>query len=149
MSVVTVKKSGLSSDLTKDLSIYFKTEDMNQPKLIAQESPNHPDEVACQVSFVPTFVKETATAGLEVESDGKPEAAEVENYGSKNLFIFLVDRSGSMSYNSRIDITKQALKLFLQSLPPGCQFQIISYGSNSFTMTKTNEGVNYDDETLR
>jgi len=145
MSVVTVKKSGLSSDLTKDLSIYFKTEDMNQPKLIAQESPNHPDEVACQVSFVPTFVKETATAGLEVESDGKPEAAEVENYGSKNLFIFLVDRSGSM-WGERIGITAEALKLFLLSLPPDCKFEIISYGTNYHTLgEKSSGGMTYND----
>lgn len=44
--------------MNKDLVIYFKTEDMDQPKLLYQESDNHKDEVAILSSFVPTFMKE-------------------------------------------------------------------------------------------
>ena len=50
--------------------------------------------------------------------------------GSSHLFIFLVDRSGSMS-GSRMNITKEALNLFLQSLPVGCSFAILGFGSTS------------------
>lgn len=46
------------------------------------------------------------------------------------LFIFLVDRSGSMS-GSRMDLTKEALKLFIQSLPLGCSFAILGFGDTS------------------
>ena len=45
------------------------------------------------------------------------------------LFIFLIDESGSMSGQS-INITKEALKIFIQSLPPGSYFQLIAFGSN-------------------
>jgi von Willebrand factor A domain-containing protein 5 len=47
----------------------------------------------------------------------------------ESVFIFLVDRSGSMS-GQKMEMTKEALKLFIQSLPPGCLFEIISFGSS-------------------
>jgi von Willebrand factor A domain-containing protein 5 len=47
----------------------------------------------------------------------------------ESVFIFLVDRSGSMS-GKKMEMTKEALKLFIQSLPPGCLFEIISFGSD-------------------
>ena len=40
------------------------------------------------------------------------------------LFIFLVDQSGSMHYKS-IELVKQGLLLFIQSLPSGSYFQLI------------------------
>ena len=48
---------------------------------------------------------------------------------SPALFIFLIDESGSMSGHS-IKIVKEALKIFIQSLPPGSYFQLIAFGSN-------------------
>lgn len=47
---------------------------------------------------------------------------------SKNIFTFIVDRSGSMT-GEKMEITKESLKLFIQSLPVGSQYQIISFGS--------------------
>ena len=46
-------------------------------------------------------------------------------------FVFLVDRSGSMR-GSYIRSASETLVLFLKSLPPGCSFNIIGFGS-SFT----------------
>ena len=45
------------------------------------------------------------------------------------LFIFLIDQSGSMSRNS-INIVKNTLLLFIQSLPKQSYFQLIGFGSN-------------------
>ena len=50
------------------------------------------------------------------------------------MFIFIVDRSGSME-GKTIVITKEALKLFVQSLPSGCMFDIISFGSTYKSMS--------------
>ena len=50
------------------------------------------------------------------------------------MFIFIVDRSGSMS-GETIVTTVEALKLFVQSLPAGCMFDIISFGSNYESMS--------------
>lgn len=44
-------------------------------------------------------------------------------------FFFLVDRSGSME-GKRIDMAKEAMLLFLQSLPTQCFFEIISFGTS-------------------
>ena len=52
-----------------------------------------------------------------------------DNFNKPALFIFLIDESGSMSGKS-IKITKEALKIFIQSLPPGSYFQLIAFGSN-------------------
>lgn len=46
----------------------------------------------------------------------------------ETLYTFIVDRSGSMS-GARMMATKEAMKLFLQSLDPEAHFSIISFGS--------------------
>ena len=58
-----------------------------------------------------------------------PEGATLSK-GEDFCFIFIVDRSGSMG-GPRMEITKDALKLFIQSLPVGSQFAILSFGSDS------------------
>ena len=43
-------------DLKKDLVIYYKTQDMEKPKFLYQESPNkYPGLVAVMAQFLPTF----------------------------------------------------------------------------------------------
>lgn len=44
-------------------------------------------------------------------------------------FVFVVDRSGSMR-GQRMEDAKAALQLCLRSLPEGCKFQIVSFGSH-------------------
>jgi uncharacterized protein with von Willebrand factor type A (vWA) domain len=44
-------------------------------------------------------------------------------------YYFLIDRSGSM-YGQTIKLAVEALKLFLHSLPVGCRFNVLSFGSN-------------------
>ena len=46
-------------------------------------------------------------------------------------FIFLIDRSGSMYWGDKaIKTAKEALKLFLHSLPDGSFFNVVSFGTN-------------------
>ena len=51
---------------------------------------------------------------------------EVEDLSRKE-YIFLIDRSGSMYYT--IKMAREALILFLYSLPAGSKFNVCSYGS--------------------
>ena len=70
--------------------------------------------------------------GISVQADGEElEEAPIDaklHANPQGIYYFIVDRSHSMG-GEKMDITKAALKLFMQSLPSGCKFQIISFGS--------------------
>ena len=55
------------SGVSGDLVIYYKTANMEAPTLLAQKSPNHPDEIAIMFSFIPSF-QDTKTASTEFEA---------------------------------------------------------------------------------
>lgn len=64
-----------------------------------------------------------------------------------NVFIFIVDRSGSMG-GKKMEMTKEALKLFIQSLPPGCLYEIISFGSKYTVSSPDLKGFINNDQSL-
>ncbi|TGZ69210.1 hypothetical protein CRM22_003855 [Opisthorchis felineus] len=59
--------------------------------------------------------------------------------------IFVVDRSGSM-HGESIRRASESLLLLLKSLPPGCRFQIIGFGSTHAALFP--EAMDYNEETL-
>jgi hypothetical protein len=65
------------------------------------------------------------------EEEKKISAEEDESFELEpQEFIFLIDRSGSMYYgNKAIIMAKEALKVFLHSLPEGSKFNIVGFGS--------------------
>ncbi|CAF1315725.1 unnamed protein product [Rotaria magnacalcarata] len=54
----------------------------------------------------------------------------MNNTEMTNEFIFVVDCSGSMEDENRIGLAREAMLLFLKSLPVNCHFNIIRFGSN-------------------
>ncbi|VUZ46092.1 unnamed protein product, partial [Hymenolepis diminuta] len=66
--------------------------------------------------------------------------------GDKCEIIFVLDRSGSMS-GSRIQKSKEALLLFLKSLPKKCRFQIVSFGSSFSSLFP--QPVDYTEDNLK
>ena len=62
-----------------------------------------------------------------------------------NEYIFLIDRSGSMS-GPQIKLAVKALKLFLHSLPIGCKFNVYSFGSEYEKIYQNS--VDYNQESL-
>ncbi|XP_051915358.1 von Willebrand factor A domain-containing protein 5B1 isoform X2 [Hippocampus zosterae] len=60
-------------------------------------------------------------------------------------FIFLIDRSGSMS-GVNITRVKDALVVILKSLIPGCLFNLISFGSTFKSLFSSSQ--NYEEEAL-
>lgn len=78
--------------------------------------------------------------GLEDEDFNLEIAPKVQDY------IFLIDRSGSMS-GSPIQLAVEALKLFLHSLPIGSKFNVVSFGSNFEKLYE--ESVEYNEENLK
>merc|ERR1719401_1645478 len=61
-------------------------------------------------------------------------------------FLFVLDRSGSMS-GGCIRRAAEALQLFLRSLPTGCRFNIIGFGSRTELLFDTPRA--YDAESLQ
>lgn len=92
------------TSMDRDLVFYIQVAEPNQPRLIHEKSPN--GTTAVMLSLVPTF-----------------KLAE-----QKTELIFLVDRSGSMD-GPGIGQAKQALKLFLHSLPLDCYVNIAGFGN--------------------
>mmetsp|Transcript_13181 Transcript_13181/g.9244 ORF Transcript_13181/g.9244 Transcript_13181/m.9244 type:complete len:244 (+) Transcript_13181:465-1196(+) len=136
-----------SDEITKipkrDQMLYFKTSDMGLPTLKAQRCEKYPDEVALLASFVPTFEKKQPQENTELFEDEVPDQGASDDI--KYCYMFLVDRSGSMA-GSRMNTTKEALKLFLKSLPPNCAFQITSFGTSYKHMK--DQIMDYNEKTL-
>ncbi|KAF2357239.1 von Willebrand factor type A [Trinorchestia longiramus] len=74
-----------------------------------------------------------------------PELPE-SSYSHFNEVIFVVDRSGSMN-GEKIQSARAVLMLFLKSLPLGCRFNIVCFGSSHFFLFKEGSRV-YTQETL-
>ena len=56
------------------------------------------------------------------------------------MFIFMIDRSGSMSSDAgegytKMTKTREALMYFITNLPPNAQYKVISYGSKCDFLT--------------
>jgi len=62
-----------------------------------------------------------------------------------NYFAFIVDRSGSMN-GHKMSMAKEAMVLFLQSLPMNSLFDIVSFGNKYESMTGP-KGWKYDEKT--
>ena len=70
------------------------------------------------VSMVPTFDPAQPQDAFEVLCDERPEQVKLSS-GEDFHFFFIVDRSGSMGYNNRMQLAIDALTVFIQSLPLG------------------------------
>ena len=131
-----------------DFRVFYRSQEMRYPHLLYAKSAEYPGEVAVCASLVPTFEPPQPQEELEVLQDEEPESA-VLSTGNNYYFIFIVDRSYSMS-GSRIRTCKAALKLFIKSLPVGSKFSVISFGSGVSIMTISGQQViDYNDSTSK
>ncbi|XP_071169761.1 von Willebrand factor A domain-containing protein 5A-like [Mytilus edulis] len=115
-----------------DLTMDIKYENINKPQVILEPGNLEKDgflkEDLLMVNFCPNIKQGTHT----------------EN--SQREFIFVIDRSGSM-HGNRIEKAKQTLLLLLKSLPVGCMFNVVSFGSDHSFLFKKSEI--YSEKTLQ
>ena len=127
------KNESKNEDEDNNFRILFRTENMNKPILYYQYNPEL-KETAYSINYL------YASQNLkEIPIPEKPDEDNTISYTSKyedniinetpGLFIFLIDQSGSMSGQS-IELVKQSLLLFIQSLPANSYFQLIGFGSS-------------------
>ncbi|CAG2188436.1 unnamed protein product [Mytilus edulis] len=134
---VNEDKSSASIDLAEefkfdhDLSFDIIYDNINEPEIILELGNKEKDgllkEDLLMLNFYPDLKQ-----GDDTED-------------SKREFIFVIDRSGSMS-NVRIKKAKETLLLLLKSLPVGCLFNVVSFGSNFSTLFEQSE--EYSEKTL-
>jgi len=86
----------------------------------------------------------------QIEEQAEVDADDLEPHE----FIFLIDRSGSMFWgnsagtSSPMTLAKDALKVFIHSLPEGSKFNIIGFGS-SHEVLFDGVVVDYNEDTLQ
>ena len=114
------------------LKILFRTQSMNDFNIITQYDPKK-DETSCILNM---FYNKKE---INIPVTDTPDLNDEENYiqlyqqniinSNPSLFIFLLDKSGSM-YTERMELAKESLIFFLQSLPKNSYYQLISFSSD-------------------
>ena len=112
------------------ISFLFRTEKISIPTLYAQY-----DKKRNQTSYILNYIYSSLnTIPTPEKVDEDTSISYYSKYQEDNihdnpgLFIFLVDQSGSMR-GKPINLVKESLLLFFQSLPPRSLFQLIGFGS--------------------
>ncbi|XP_048014650.1 von Willebrand factor A domain-containing protein 5A-like isoform X2 [Megalobrama amblycephala] len=101
----------------KDVELFVFYQDTHQPSAIVEAgvttapSGSLMRDPVVMISLYPEFPEEV-----------------MSSLATQGEFIFVMDRSGSMS-NTRIESAKDTLLLLLKSLPMGCYFNIYGFGS--------------------
>ena len=97
----------------KNFEMFYNYEGYRDPKLLIQRNLEYPDQAALMVNFFPDFQSD------ELETAHQTGLAE---------YIFILDRSGSM-WGDRIETSKAVLISFLEALPTGSKYNVMSFGT--------------------
>ena len=129
--------------------LLFRTENMNKPILYYQYNPEF-KETSYSINYVyPSKALKNIPIPAKPDQDIKISYYQKYEESMINetpgLFIFLIDQSGSMTGKS-MDLCKQALLLFVQSLPAGSYFQLIGFGTSFQKYNK--EPVEYNQKNV-
>ena len=119
---------GGNGPLDKDLVVLVTYKDPHQPWAMVEPGEEGANSLMSSTAVMVDFYPKFAVTQSACE------------------FIFVVDRSGSMQ-GSFINSARDTLILFLKSIPPGCYFNIIGFGS-SYQALFPKQSVAYNQENL-
>ncbi|KAH8102054.1 hypothetical protein BXZ70DRAFT_1016052 [Cristinia sonorae] len=103
-----------SEFLASDFVLCIATEKPETPRCFVQRDPQNPRCLAIQLTFRPELCQPTI---------------------NPQEYIFLLDRSSSMTSESRIDIAKRTLILLLHALPRnGTSFNVVTFDKDPIRM---------------
>jgi len=121
-ALVTLKSEKVYLD--KDFVLTIEAEELNSSKVFIEYN----EELKSYASLITLMPNLIQTDKLKVE------------------IIFLIDQSGSM-HGWKLDYLKDALNLFLKSMPIDCYFNIVTFGSLYESLFE--KSVKYDEESLK
>ena len=117
----------------KDFVFVYTTENFHLPSYVVGATDT---SSTVMLSFIPKFCTLELTDAYKAAIESKPQ--ETDMAAAKGDYVFLLDRSGSMG-GTRINKAKEALVLFLKSLPADSYFNVISFGNNAIRMFGTSQ----------
>ena len=100
-----------TSSLDKDFILFITYKEPHQPRSVVEGGQTGGNDFMSSPVVMLDFFPDFASIPASCE------------------FVFLIDRSGSMA-GTPIKQAKETLILFLKSIPPGCYFNIIGFGSD-------------------
>ncbi|CAF4923370.1 unnamed protein product, partial [Rotaria sp. Silwood1] len=114
-NVYVIEFAQQNTHLDRDILLDIELASNHSNTIVAVE------QGAVMASFIPT--KEDCQCAMN-------------NMKTTNEFMFVIDCSGSMKDDNKIGLVRQAMLLFLKSLPMNCHFNIIRFGTNYETLFK-------------
>jgi hypothetical protein len=112
-------------DPNKNFEFYYSTSGDNKPTLAIEESDKVAGDNVALITFFPQFNTLSTQQADEFAQNKKNSDIDPK---SREEFIFIADRSGSM-LGERYDNMKKALTQIIKEIPDKSLFNIISFGS--------------------
>ena len=81
-----------------------------------------------------TILAVESGAVMAVFTPTEEDCRQKSNSDQTNEFLFVIDCSGSMQDENKIGLARQAMLIFLKSLPVNCYFNVICFGSQYETL---------------
>ncbi|CAI2384133.1 unnamed protein product [Moneuplotes crassus] len=134
----------------KDFKILYRNHEINKPTAIMQKKDNLYVLMVCMLADCTPEKefdenREEMYKDIDLDPDVKYKE-KIEIQTDPPQFTFVLDCSTSMR-KKRIVIAKEALTLYIRSLPPRCEFNILCFGgSHKFMMSSYQT---YNDESVK